>query len=170
MENNKYYTVKELAKKASVCTKTIQRLKDEDGIVVKYDGKKILISKESADKWLENRIGKSTKGRKRAGADKQSQGINKYAGEYDRSKNDATKSSDCEQTYLQFSVEENRNLDSIFKKQLATAGFEVDEKGIFVNGQKGKEYVTNFKGIEYLYNKQINGYKTRVLRFDSTVI
>lgn len=169
-DKNNYYTVKELAEKAGVCTKTIQRLKDNDDMVVELDGRKMLIQKEAADKWLESRADKPIRGRKKLDAGKLLKVMNDKSTKSDKGKNDTTKNHDCEQLCLQLSAEENHNLDRSFNKQLATAGFEVDEKGLYVNGQKGKVYISSFTEIEYLYNWQNANNKIRVIRFGDAII
>lgn len=119
---------------------------------------------------MAERDSKSEKAHAKRTEDQGLVGLQKKLEDHPPVNTNTTQPCNCMQNSLPLDNEECVIPDSIFQQQLAKAGFEVDDYGIYVNGQRGKQYLANFKSIEYLYNKQIEGYKIRVLRFDSTVI
>ena len=57
----KYYTVKEVAEKLQVSTRTVQRLQDERQIAFVKVGKCVRISEEHLQNWLDKRTIKPVK-------------------------------------------------------------------------------------------------------------
>jgi hypothetical protein len=159
INDNQYYTSKELAESTGLSIRQIQRLSNNDSVEVVKQGGTNYYEKKSADKWVNDRNQKEVN----AG------GIT-VPGKSDHEEvvqpdNDEEKQSDKE-----FSQLDPLKFESDFHKYLHAAGFYVDLEGIFINGQQGKQYMANFMTVEYLHNKMFNSVIIRVIQFDDTII